>query len=160
MEQDEIKELCHSLIKKYDEDEIYHHGVPGMKWGHRKAVQIQGRKDKALQKYKEIQQKNPNSKKAVKAKIKSDKINASKYGKTSKQIVGEGVMKHIGSLGLQTAAATALIASGAIATAPALAAIGSVAISAGGAMYRGGNAVSTIFKTYSNNKSIKQNMKK
>lgn len=160
MEQDKIKELCHSAIKNYDNDELCHHGVPGMKWGHRKAVQIQGRKDKALQRYKDIQNKNPNSKKALKAKVKSDKINASKYGKTSSQIIREGVLKNIGSMGLQTAAATALIASGAIATAPALAAIGSVAISSGGVLYRGGNFISTVVKTVKNEKSIKENMKK
>ena len=35
MEQNEIKELCHSVIKNLNNEEIYHHGVPGMKWGQR-----------------------------------------------------------------------------------------------------------------------------
>lgn len=35
MEQNEIKELCYSVIKNLNNEEIYHHGVPGMKWGQR-----------------------------------------------------------------------------------------------------------------------------
>lgn len=147
-------------MEEDNNDELCHYGVPGMRWGQRKAIQIQARKDRAIQKYQAIQQKNPNSKKAQKAKIKSEKINASKYGKTNKQLVVDGALKHIGSLGLQTAAVTALIASGGLAAAPVLTAVGATSISAVGTVYRGSNFVSTLIKTHNNSKSIKQNLNK
>lgn len=137
-----------------ENNELKHYGVPGMKWGVRRALKqqakIQGRKDRATQKYEELRKKDPNSKKTLKAKERSEIINQSKYGKTKGELIAEVARKNTMSIGLQTVAATALIASGAAATAPALAAVASVAIGAGGAIHRTANLISGIHKVKNN----------
>ena len=136
-------------------DELYHHGILGMKWGHRKQVAIDNRREKAIKKYNDIQLKNPNSRKALKAHNKAIKVAKSRYGRTNGQLLTKGIMKGVGSAILQGAAAAGLLASGAAATAPALAMIGAVSIGAIGSTYQFGNAVSTVNKIIKNYKPEK-----
>ena len=133
-------------------NELYHFGVPGMKWGHRKAMQIQARKERSQKRYEKIRQKDPNSKKAIKAKIQNNEIQKSKFGQTNKQIVVNNALKRAGSIGIQTATAVGLIASGAVVAAPALAAVSAIAVSAGSEVYRKRNKKMTEKKLIENHR--------
>ena len=104
-------------------DELYHYGVPGMKWGVHRSKNYNGptmtigskkrnvtigfrafdtkgankRKAAANKAVKQVNKTAPGSKRYVKTKIKADKINASRYGKTNGRILAEGALKIAGT---------------------------------------------------------------
>ena len=92
------KSLYHST------DELYHYGVPGMRWRYRKSrLQeynnnlVRLRRNKANQNITKLKNKGVSNKRIEKAKIKADKINRSKYGQTRGQILAKGLVRNIGA---------------------------------------------------------------
>lgn len=86
-------------------DELYHYGVVGMRWRHRKAQLIETRKQRANQRVINLKNKGVSVNKINKAKIKADKINRSRYGQTRTQIIGKGILKSMAANVISNSAA-------------------------------------------------------
>jgi hypothetical protein len=136
-------------------DELYHYGIPGMRWGIRRQRRIEGRKQRSAMKLQKMIDKGSSQRKINKYRRKNDAIQRSRYGQTNGQILKEGVKRSIKSDLIAGVGAGALVLSGAAFTGSALAIAGAIGISAATSMYKTGNAVNTVRKICLNDKKVK-----
>ena len=80
---------------------LAHYGVKGMKWGVRRARRMSEKRDarrkQANERAEALEKSAPGSEQAIKARSRATKVGQSRYGQTNPRIVGEAILRNIGT---------------------------------------------------------------
>lgn len=95
---------------------LAHYGVKGMKWGVRRARQMSEKRDarrkQANERAEALERSAPGSEQAIKARTRATKVNQSRYGQTNPRIVGEAILRNVGTSLVGNVVTTAALSRG------------------------------------------------